>query len=246
MTLTSEQLDSYRRFGHLTVPGVFTPAEMEEAVADAHAWGDQVMANLGEAERRWYLDAGVANPVLRKLDNPCFYRPVFRRLATDTRLVRLVEAIIGEGVTVYFSQIFFKPPEGGGPKPVHQDNFYFGPGDPDEMVTAWLALDEATVENGCLWFGEGTNRGAVIPHLAPPGEPFNLMIPEEVAKTPPMTPAPVPQGGVSFHHGSTFHQSGRNLSNRWRRAVVFHYGNRQTRFVRPALHYDDTVFVRAS
>lgn len=246
MSLTPEQLAAYRRLGHLTIPDVFTPAEMDVAIADAQSWGDAVMASLGEAERKWYLDAGAAKPVLRKLDNPAHHRPVFRRLATDPRLVRLVEAIIGPGTTVYFSQIFFKPPEGGGPKPVHQDNFYFGPRNPEEMVTAWVALNDATVENGCLWFGEGTNRGPVLPHVAPPDEPFNLLIPDDLAKTQPMSPAPVPKGGVSFHHGSTFHQSGRNLSKRWRRAVAFHYGNRQTRFVTPALPYDDTVFVPAS
>ena len=61
----------------------------------------------------------------------------------DPALVALVEQLIGPGVSVYFSQIFFKPPEGGGPKPAHQDNFYFGPTDPEGMVTAWIALDDA-------------------------------------------------------------------------------------------------------
>ena len=51
-------------------------------------------------------------------------------MARSQALVSLVEALIGPGVSVYFSQIFFKPPEGGGPKPAHQDNFYFGPTDP--------------------------------------------------------------------------------------------------------------------
>jgi phytanoyl-CoA hydroxylase len=246
MNLGPGQLTSYRQRGHLTVPGVFTAAEMDAAIADAQTWGEEAMAGLGEAERKWYLDAGVAKQVLRKLDNPAFYRPIFQNLAKDPRLVSLVESIIGPGVTVYFSQIFFKPPEGGGPKPVHQDNFYFGPKHRDEMVTAWVALDDATVENGCLYFGEGTNLGPVIPHTAPPGEPYNLLIPEDVAAGQKMTPAPVPKGGVSFHHGNTYHQSGRNLSTRWRRAVAFHYGNRATRFVTPALPYDDTVFVAAS
>jgi phytanoyl-CoA hydroxylase len=225
---------------------VMTPAQLDTYHRLAQAWGEDVLGQLGESERKWYLDAGVARQVLRKLDNPAYHRPVFRRLATDPRLVSLVEAIIGPGVTVYFSQIFFKPPEGGGPKPVHQDNYYFGPKDRDEMVTAWVALDEATPENGCLYFGEGTNRGPVVPHVAPPGEPFNLLIPEDVAARQPMTAAPVPKGGVSFHHGNTYHQSGRNTSTRWRRAVAFHYGNRATRFVTPALRYDDTVFVTAS
>ena len=52
------------------------------------------------------------------------------RLARDPRLVGLVEQILGAGVSVYFSQIFFKAPEGGGPKPAHQDNFTSGPTDP--------------------------------------------------------------------------------------------------------------------
>jgi ectoine hydroxylase-related dioxygenase (phytanoyl-CoA dioxygenase family) len=246
MTLDEAQLSTYRRTGHLTVPGVFAAAEMDLAIEDAEAWGEQVLGGLGEAERKWYLDAGVARQVLRKLDNPAYHRPAFKRLAKDPRLVSLVEAIIGPGVTVYFSQIFFKPPEGGGPKPVHQDNYYFGPKHRDEMVTAWVALDEATVENGCLYYGEGTNLGGVVPHMAPPNEPFNLLIPDEVAARQAMTAAPVPKGGVSFHHGNTFHQSGRNTSSRWRRAVAFHYGNHATRFVTPALRYDETVYVTAS
>jgi ectoine hydroxylase-related dioxygenase (phytanoyl-CoA dioxygenase family) len=246
VTLDAGQIAAYRHTGHLTVADVFAPAEMDAAIADAQAWGEEFLGGLGEAERKWYLDAGAARQVLRKLDNPAYHRPAFRRLATDRRLVALVEAIIGPGVTVYFSQIFFKPPEGGGPKPVHQDNYYFGPKDRDEMVTAWVALDDATVENGCLFFGEGTNLGPVIPHTAPPGEPFNLLIPDDVAARQAMTPAPVPRGGVSFHHGNTYHQSGRNLSPRWRRAVAFHYGNHATRFVTPALRYDDSVFVTAS
>jgi ectoine hydroxylase-related dioxygenase (phytanoyl-CoA dioxygenase family) len=246
MTLSKAQLDAYLDVGHLTVPGVFTAGQTDAAIADAQAWGNEVMAGLGEIERKWYLDAGVARQVLRKLDNPAYHRPVFRDLARSPILVSLVESIIGRGVTVYFSQIFFKPPEGGGPKPVHQDNFYFGPGDRDEMVTAWVALDDATVENGCLHFGEGSNRGPVIPHVSPPGEPFNLLIPDDVARHQAMTPAPVPKGGVSFHHGNTYHQSGPNFSSRWRRAVAFHYGNRETRFVTPALRYDNAVFVSAS
>ena len=115
-------------------------------------------------QRAWYVDAGVrARTVLRKLDNPHAHRPAVRALARDPRLVALVEQILGAGVSVYFSQIFFKPPEGGGPKPAHQDNFYFGPTDVDGIVTAWVALDDATLENGCLYFGDGTQPGSGLP-----------------------------------------------------------------------------------
>jgi ectoine hydroxylase-related dioxygenase (phytanoyl-CoA dioxygenase family) len=245
MPLTPDQLASYGRAGHLTVPGVFTPAEMDAAIADIHEWGESFLAGLAPEQRRWYVDAGVTSAtVLRKLDNPVFHRPAIRALARDPRLVGLVEDLIGAGVTVLFSQVFFKPPHGGGPKPVHQDNYYFGPRDRDAIVTAWIALDDADLENGCMAFGEGSHLGPVHDHVTPPGEPFNLQVPPEIASHVGMTPAPVPKGGVSFHHGTVFHQSADNNSARWRRACAVHYLRNDNALVRPALTYDETLFVR--
>jgi ectoine hydroxylase-related dioxygenase (phytanoyl-CoA dioxygenase family) len=167
--------EEYAKLGHASVPGVFTQAEMDALITDIERWGEEFLAALAPDQRRWYVDGGVkARGVLRKLDNPHFHRGTIGALARDPRLVRIVESIIGPGVSVYFSQIFFKAPAGGGPKPAHQDNFYFGPRDPEALVTAWIALDDATLENGCLFFGEGTHRGAVIRHVAPEGEPYNL------------------------------------------------------------------------
>jgi ectoine hydroxylase-related dioxygenase (phytanoyl-CoA dioxygenase family) len=178
------------------------------------------------------------------LDNPVFHRPVFRELATSDRLVALVAQIVGNGVRVFFSQVFFKPPERGGPKPLHQDNFYFGPDNDDAMVTAWIALDEATVENGCLYYGDGSNHGELLEHFAPEGEPFNLQIRRDAASAYAMTPAPVPRGGVSFHHGRTLHQSSANRSTKWRRAAAVHYLRNDACLLHPALPYDSDVVVQ--
>jgi len=242
--LSPAQQALYRQDGHLTVPGVFDAGEIDAALADLEAWSAAELAGMSEEERAWYVDAGVPGvPVLRKLDQPVAHRPLFRRLAAKPALLAMVEQLIGPGLRVYFSQVFFKPPGGGGPKPVHQDNFYFGPNNPDGLVTAWLALDDATVENGCLHFADGSNRGPVLAHEAPPGRPFDLQIPPAVAAGYAMTPAPVPRGGVSFHHGNTLHQSADNRSPRWRRACAMHYVSAGTDFVCPALDYDDSLVV---
>ena len=246
-TLSDAAIKLYREFGHVTVPGLLSRDEAAALVADIHAWGERFLADLPAGQRAWYVDGGVkAREALRKLDNPHRHLASVGRLAAHPALVQMVEALIGRGLSVYFSQVFFKPPEGGGPKPAHQDNFYFGPNDPEGLVTAWIALDDATLANGCLYFGEGTNRGPVHAHEAPPGEPFNLQLPADVLERQPMTPAPVPCGGVSFHHGNTFHQSGPNHSTAWRRAVALHYVNAGTRFVNPALPYDETLRLRIS
>lgn len=240
-------LAEYRARGHATVPGVFTPAEMDAAIADVEQWGEAFLSALPPSERKWYVDGGVkAREVLRKLDNPHHHRAAFRALAADPRLVRLVESVIGPGVSVYFSQVFFKAPEGGGPKPAHQDNFYFGPRDPEALVTAWIALDDATPENGCLYFGEGTHLRPVEPHVAPPGEPYNLQVEAARLSRMPMTAAPVARGGVSFHHGGVVHQSGPNRSTRWRRACALHYVANGNAFTHPALPYDTAAFLRIS
>ena len=233
----------YRHQGHLTVNGVFNAAEMDAVVADIEAWGETFLAGLPKERRAWYVDGGVqAKTVLRKLDNPHAHRAAVQALARDARLVALVEQLLGAtGVSVYFSQIFFKAPEGGGPKPAHQDNFYFGPSDLEGVVTAWIALDDATLENGCLYFGEGTQQGPVYGHVAPESEPFNLQLPASILDKQPMTPAPVRKGGISFHHGNTFHQSGPNHSTQWRRACALHFVRNDVEFAHPALPYDHSL-----
>ncbi|MEO7855135.1 MAG: phytanoyl-CoA dioxygenase family protein [Rubrivivax sp.] len=247
MPLSESDLAIYRHCGHLTSPGVINAAAAQALIDDIESWGESFLAELPAPQRAWYVDGGVkARTVLRKLDNPHHHREAVRQLARTPALVEQVEAIIGRGVSVYFSQIFFKPPEGGGPKPAHQDNFYFGPNDEEGVVTAWVALDDATLENGCLYFGEGTNRGPVYAHEAPADEPYNLQLPAAILARQPMTPAPVRRGGVSFHHGNTFHQSAPNLSPHWRRACALHYVNARTFFEHPALPYDNTLQLRIS
>lgn len=247
MALSAADLALYRHHGHLTVPGLFDQRTTEALIADIQDWGEAFLAELPADQRAWYIDGGVkARSVLRKLDNPHHHRAAVRELARTPALVDRVEQIIGRGVSVYFSQVFFKPPEGGGPKPAHQDNFYFGPNDEEGVVTAWIALDDATLENGCLYFGDGSNRGPVYPHIAPADEPYNLQLPPEILARQPMSPAPVRRGGVSFHHGNTFHQSAANLSTRWRRACALHYVNAHTFFEHPALPYDDTLKLHIS
>ncbi len=247
LILSPREVGQYRQVGHLTVPGVFTVEEMDAAAQDAHAWGREFLATLDDEKKAWYLERNTPEAhVLRKLDNPVHHREAFKKLARNPKLVSMVETLIGPGVSVYFSQIFFKPPHGGGPKPVHQDNFYFGPNNIEGVVTAWIAMDEATIENGCMWFGEGTNLGPVYKHVAPADEPFNLQVPDEIARTKSMTPGPVPRGGVSFHHGNTFHQSSDNRSDKWRRAAALHYVNHQTRFETPALPYDHSIVFRVN
>ncbi|MCG8648711.1 MAG: phytanoyl-CoA dioxygenase family protein [Pirellulales bacterium] len=236
--LSAEQIRRFRQSGHLTVAEVFQAAEVRQMLADVEDWSQQFVRELTPEQRSWYAEKqSGSQTVLRKLDHPVFHRDVFRKFAASPKLVGMVEQLIGPGVNVFFSQVFMKPPEVGGPKPIHQDNFYFGPDHIDATLTAWIALDEATIENGCLHYGE-VHQPEVVPHIAPPDEPFNLQIPAEIAARYQLVPAPVPRGGVSFHHGNTPHQSSANRSQQARRAAAFHYLRNDAKLTHPALDYD--------
>ena len=241
--LNERQLQEFEEKGHLTVPEVFSEMEIGMVQTDLAQWSEEFRQALTEKEKGWYLedDSGEDAP-LRKLDSPVFHREAFHKLATKVALVEMVEQLIGKRVTIVFSQVFLKPPEKGGPKPIHQDNHYFGPNDTSALVTAWIALDDATIENGCLFYGEGSHKEPILDHVAPPEEPFNLQVPAEVSSKYSMTPAPVPRGGVSFHHGNTLHQSGRNQSSKPRRGFACHYLRSDCSLTSPALPYDSSTF----
>ncbi len=244
--LTESQLSTFQETGHLTVEDVFTQEEIAKALHDIELWSEEFLAQMSEEQRRWFLEGGGTAQTLRKLDNPAYHREQFQQMAKHPDVVAIVEQLIGSGVSVFFSQVFMKPPEVGGPKPVHQDNFYFGPNDLDATLTVWIALDEATIENGCLFYGDGSNQREVLEHFAPEDEPFNLQVPADLMKQFEMTPAPVPSGGISFHHGNTLHQSSSNTSQRPRRAVAFHYLRNDAKLTKPGLPYDLDIVVKVS
>lgn len=242
--LSPDQLAQFRRDGHLTVVPFIDAETIQNVLQDLDVWSAEFLESLNDDDRRWYVESSGGNAVLRKLDNPVYHRAAFRELALNQNVVQLVKQIIGEGVSVLFSQVFCKPPEVGGPKPVHQDNFYFGPDDPNALLTVWVALDDATLENGCLYYGRGSHMSPVVEHVAPANAPFNLQIPQEHLNRFTMEAAPVPAGGISIHHGNTWHQSSANTSPAARRALAVHYVRRDTKLTHPALPYDSSVFVR--
>ena len=90
-----------------------------------------------------------------------------------------------------------KPPEFGSAKPYHQDNAYFLCQPADDVLTAWIALDDVDVDNGCLRYIDGSHRQGILP---------------------------LRRGGVVLHHCQTLHTSHKNQSDRWRRGYATHWG----------------------
>eukprot|EP00039_Didymoeca_costata_P026716 m.16484 g.16484 ORF g.16484 m.16484 type:complete len:279 (-) comp5711_c0_seq2:140-976(-) len=232
MKATAEQLDFYDRNGFVVVENVFDKQRMTRLATVALECCNSEMAN-GTATKIYTVDvdtSGAEAP--RKLDSPLIKHDEFLSAALGGTLVELASSLLGHDVVLLTDQCFMKPPHFGSPKPYHQDNFYFNAPSSDEVITCWIALEDADEANGCLRYVSGSHRSGILPHSCVDANvPHNLEVTmEEVAQVaggntlPLERIASVKQGGVSFHHGATLHCSGENKSNRWRRGYAVHFG----------------------
>ncbi len=89
----------------------------------------------------------------------------FFDLACDPEIVELVSGVIGDDVVLWGCHVFCKPAGEGYETPWHQDGHYW-PIRPLANCTVWVALEESTVENGCLRVIPGSHRERLLhPHL---------------------------------------------------------------------------------
>ena len=141
--------------------------------------------------------------------NPAFTRPASQLL--DDRSIRL-----------WHDQLFCKPAGHGGVVAWHQDYSYWVRTAPMQHLTCWIALDDASVDNGCLHYVPGSHRWGLLNRLELGGEMeaiFEQLSDEQKAAIKPV-PMELKKGYGCFHHPLMLHGSFENRSNRSRRAMV--------------------------
>ena len=135
-------------------------------------------------------------------------------LATHPKILDAVEGLIGPNILVYTSTWFIKEPESTAIAAWHQDATYFGLR-PYLHVTAWLALTDATAENGCMEFLPGSHERGQLPHRSGvvassvnrARQAIDGAVDDATAAH-----APLRAGEFSLHHTLTLHRSQPNRS----------------------------------
>lgn len=170
--------------------------------------------------------------------------PMHERFLLHPRVLDVLEALIGPDVSALQSMLFFK--QAGQPgQGYHQDSYYI-PTQPDTLCGAWMALERADEENGCLWMTVGSQHEPIYPDcdgVTPNGQRdlkdiesvYNVSHTDEnangltkVARKYPgrEVKAEVDAGDVLFFGGHILHRSHTNRSQaRSRRSFVGHYCN---------------------
>lgn len=130
-------------------------------------------------------------------------------------LAELGVALLGPDVDLYWNQAVFKMPEGAQQFPWHQDDGYT-PVTPSPYLTLWIALSDATIENGCVWVLPGSHKKGLVEHEQTPIglACHSLNDPNQGI------PVPVPAGSIVAFWSLTMHKSGVNVSQGCRKAYI--------------------------
>ena len=235
---------SYQRNGYLVVRNLVPQDEVEELKTYSMnmLWGNVSIPGIEplptNATREECIQRFSRVHMLHRLN------AVFEEFLLQRRILDGLEALIGPDVLALQTMLFFNAPGHGG-QGWHQDSYYITTY-PDTLIGAWLALDGADEENGCLWVAPGSQREPIYPSPDPKsgfvhsdGAFSDLDVVENVsnlddavntlspiARKYEWIPSPVEPGDVIFFHPHLLHRSYPNRSEaRWRRAFVSHYCN---------------------
>jgi len=221
--LTTQQIQFYQENGFLAIEGFLDADELEHW---RHVTDDAVRQRLEQRN-------GYNNQVDADADN--YYAQVFvqcTRLADthtgmaeimlDPRLGEVAATLAGiDGIRIWHDQALFKQPYGN-PTAWHLDDPYWSFSSRD-AISIWVALDDATLANGCMWYLPGTHKTARYDNS---GIGFNMA---DLFKIYPewrdieAVPVPVAAGSAVFHNGLTAHAAGANMTPRPRRAMTCGY-----------------------
>lgn len=220
--LAEEDYARYKQLGFLSAEGVLNEAEIEQskqALADLlHVGrkGAKLQFSKPEKELRTPRERDLA---IRKIHDFVAVEERLRRIAYHQDIIGTIRRIFGEEPKLIQDMALLKPPHGGGEKPWHQDMAYGNLTYTKAAVGVWIALDEATADNGCMHLIPGSHQEGATPHYAVRDwQLCDTQVPVNRDVIVPLQP-----GGVLFFHGMLYHGTPSNLSAQGRRALQFHY-----------------------
>lgn len=214
-TLSDAQRAQLNEQGYFVLENVFTPAEMEK------------VATLIEDYQRRHaesIQAEGGTQGISRVQEITFTSHLaeqdekIREFCTRPEFVAITTPLLGPDVDLYWNQSVFKMPEGEKQFPWHQDDGYTAV-TPSPYLTLWLALNDATAENGCISVIPGSYKKGLVPHEKTPIglACHSLDDPDQGVQV------PVKAGSMAVFYSLTMHKSGVNRSKGPRKAYVIQY-----------------------
>ncbi len=229
---SAEQVKSFIDNGYLVMPGLMTPAELEELKADTA----KVARGGYPSESLNPLPADMSDREVLKnilcIHQPHYISPVMAKYVKHPKICGVLSQIAAAhlphwdgSVKCMQSMVFVKPPGFQG-QAWHQDEVYIPTRD-RSLAGAWIAIDDATIENGCLWVIPGSHRTGYLYQQRVHDNPdeFDVAAESYGFDDSQEVPVEVKAGALVFFNGYLLHRSRKNRSEVYRRVLVNHYMN---------------------
>ncbi len=216
-------VEQYQRDGFVHVPGFLSGDELTElksAVQDAvAAMGRRKVAG---SELNWESGDSYYDRVFTQRLNLWRISPTVKQYMLSPELGKLLCRMSGtRGMRCWHDQALIKQPFAN-PTAWHLDNPYWS-FHSQQSISIWIAMEDATFHNGCMWFIPGTHKLARFDNVGigqNMGDLFGLY--PEMAKID-SVPVPMKAGDCSFHNGLTAHGAGANMTRGTRMAMTCAY-----------------------
>ena len=152
--------------------------------------------------------------------------PVFKEFTHSEKIVSLIKSLGIKKAAVIQGMCIIKPPRIGGVVKPHRDSTFLYT-DPMHLYGFWMALEDVTKENGCLWFAPGSQNNPVTRRvMRTSDDPDNITLQTfgELSDVPDSAyvPVEVKKGSMVLIHGMVLHKSAKNESDRSRLIYTFH------------------------
>lgn len=216
--MTDAQLTQYKQDGYTVCERLLPDSDLEAMTAHI----DRYVAEQSRTRRPEHLD------------KPHIDDPRFLDFCAHPAILDVVEQIIGPNIVLFASQIICKAKGDGLAVPWHQDAVFW-PLEPPEVTTLWLAIDDSTIENGCLRVIPGTHSGGPIEHVPaenPRTKVLHMGLPPEAVDESRAVDVLLSRGECSFHAPHLIHGSAPNTSSKRRCGYTMRFMPPSTRMLR--------------
>jgi ectoine hydroxylase-related dioxygenase (phytanoyl-CoA dioxygenase family) len=213
--LSTEQVAQFDQDGFVVVPDVFDAATLEPIVEEIDRFEGEVEGFLRslDGERMMIAEAGAITFTTHLVTRS----PALADFARHAAFAGICADLVGPDVNLYWDQAVYKKPEKPRRFPWHQDNGYAYV-EPQQYLTCWLALTDATAANGCPQVARGLHRAGTLAHTYVDPLGFEcLSDPDDVAV------AEVGAGGIVVFSSLTPHLTGPNVTGDVRKAYILQY-----------------------
>lgn len=208
-SLTDEQVAQYHRDGYVVVPELIEPAEAIE-------WKEKLMQRLADEGLLGNIPSGVRVWMSDNMD------PYSSMQLGSPSMLHILQQLIGPNIEFLSFKAVFKNAKTDFSSPWHQDWAYWE-GSP--KISAWIALDDATPENGCLLLVPGSHRQVIEMKEVEDVKGFVRRITDDQVANLPIVAAPVPRGAGIFFHDLALHAPCPNINGQDRWSVIPTYRN---------------------